>query len=165
MVKGKNGDRTKEFIFDIEAKNSDGSALNGMYNYIGSIKAGFESQSTDKPENGTLDFKNGKAQIKLKHGQQILIKNLPVNTQITVTEQNVKGYQTSYTVNEKQQATGKLTLVEDSMVDVVNEKSDIAATGITDNIRGIGAGLGMAAIAVLSFGGLALLRLKKGRKR
>lgn len=164
VVKGKNGDRTKEFIFDIEAKNSDGSALNGTYNYIGSIKAGFESQS-QKPENGTLDFKNGKAQIKLKHGQQILIKNLPVNTQITVTEQNVEGYQTSYTVNEKQQATGKLTLVEDSMVDVVNEKSDIAATGITDSMGGIGAGLGMAAIAVLSFGGLALLRLKKGRKR
>ena len=164
VVKGKNGDRTKEFIFDIEAKNSDGSALNGTYNYIGSIKAGFESQS-QKPENGTLDFKNGKARIKLKHGQQILIKNLPVNTQITVTEQNVEGYQTSYTVNEKQQATGKLTLVEDSMVDVVNEKSDIAATGITDSMGGIGAGLGMAAIAVLSFGGLALLRLKKGRKR
>lgn len=164
VVKGKNGDRTKEFIFDIEAKNSDGSALNGTYNYIGSIKAGFESQS-QKPENGTLDFKNGKAQIKLKHGQQILIKNLPVNTQITVTEQNVEGYQTSYTVNEKQQATGKLTLVEDSMVDVVNEKSDIAATGITDSMGGIGAGLGIVVIAVLSFGGLALLRLKKGRKR
>lgn len=164
VVKGKNGDRTKEFIFDIEAKNSDGSALNGTYNYIGSIKAGFESQS-QKPENGTLDFKNGKARIKLKHGQQILIKNLPVNTQITVIEQNVEGYQTSYTVNEKQQATGKLTLVEDSMVDVVNEKSDIAATGITDSMGGIGAGLGIAVIAVLSFGGLALLRLKKGRKR
>lgn len=164
VVKGKNGDRTKEFIFDIEAKNSDGSALNGTYNYIGSIKAGFESQS-QKPENGTLDFKNGKARIKLKHGQQILIKNLPVNTQITVTEQNVEGYQTSYTVNEKQQATGKLTLVEDSMVDVVNEKSDIAATGITDSMGGIGAGLGIVVIAVLSFGGLALLRLKKGRKR
>ena len=69
------------------------------------------------------------------------LKNLPVNTQITVTEQNVEGYQTSYTVNEKQQATGKLTLVEDSMVDVVNEKSDIAATGITDSMGGIGAGL------------------------
>lgn len=164
VVKGKNGDRTKEFIFDIEAKNSDESALNGKYNYIESIKAGFESQS-QKPEDGTLDFKNGKAQIKLKHGQQILIKNLPVNTQITVTEQNVKGYQTSYTVNEKHQATGKLTLVEDSMVDVVNEKSDIAATGITDSMGGIGAGLGVVVIAVLSFGGLALLRLKKGRKR
>ena len=51
------------------------------------------------------------------------------------------------------------------MVDVVNEKSDIAATGITDSMVGIGAGLGIVVIAVLSFGGLALLRLKKGRKR
>lgn len=51
------------------------------------------------------------------------------------------------------------------MVDVVNEKSDIAATGITDSMGGIGAGLGIAVIAVLSFAGLALLRLKKGRKR
>ena len=140
----------KEFVFDIQASDSGGQALNGDYSYIGSVKAGFDTQS-QKPDNGTLTFQNGKARITLKHGQQIQIKNLPVNAQITVTEQNKNG--------------GSLTLIKHSTVDVVNEKSDIAATGITDNIRGIGAGLGMAAIAVLSFGGLALLRLKKGRKR
>ena len=88
-----------------------------------------------------------------------------VIAQITVTEREVEGYQTSYTVNGANKSEGSLTLIKHSTVDVVNKKSDIAATGITDDIRGIGAGLGMAAIAVLSFGGLALLRLKKGRKR
>ena len=122
----------------------------------------FRSQ---KPDTGTLTFQNGNAQIKLKHGQQIQIKNLPVNAQITVTEQSAEGYKTSYTVNGENKNGGSLTLIKHSTVDVVNKKSDIAATGITDNIRGTGAGLGMAAIAVLSFGGLALLRLKKGRKR
>ena len=164
MVEGKSGDRTKEFVFDIQASDSGGQELNGNYSYIGSVKAGFETQS-EKPKDNTLTFKNGKAQITLKHGQQIRIKNLPVNATITVTEQNAEGYNTSYTVNGENKKGGSLTLIKHSTVDVVNEKSDIAATGITDNIRGIGAGLGMAAIAVLSFGGLALLRLKKGRKR
>lgn len=164
VVEGKAGDRTKEFVFDIQASDSGGKALNGDYSYIGSVKAGFDTQS-QKPDNGTLTFQNGKARITLKHGQQIQIKNLPVNAQITVTEQSAKGYQTSYTVNGENKNGGSLTLIKHSTVDVVNKKSDIAATGITDDIRGIGAGLGMAAIAVLSFGGLALLRLKKGRKR
>lgn len=164
VVEGKAGDRTKEFVFDIQASDSGGKALNGDYSYIGSVKAGFDTQS-QKPDNGTLTFQNGKARITLKHGQQIQIKNLPVNAQITVTEQSAKGYQTSYTVNGENKNGGSLTLIKHSTVDVVNKKSDIAATGITDDIRGIGAGLGMVAIAVLSFGGLALLRLKKGRKR
>lgn len=164
VVEGKAGDRTKEFVFDIQASDSGGKALNGDYSYIGSVKAGFDTQS-QKPDNGTLTFQNGKARITLKHGQQIQIKNLPVNAQITVTEQSAKGYQTSYTVNGENKNGGSLTLIKHSTVDVVNKKSDIAATGITDDIRGIGAGLGMTAIAVLSFGGLALLRLKKGRKR
>ena len=164
VVKGKAGDRTKEFVFDIQASDSGGKALNGDYSYIRSVKAGFDTQS-QKPDDGTLTFQNGKARITLKHGQQIRIKNLPVNAQITVTERRAEGYQPSYTVNGKNKNEGSLTLIKHSTVDVVNEKSDIAATGITDNIRGIGAGLGMAAIAVLSFGGLALLRLKKGKKR
>lgn len=164
VVEGKAGDRTKEFVFYIQASDSGGNALNGAYSFIGSVKTGFDTQS-QKPNDGTLTFQNGNAQIKLKHGQQIQIKNLPVNAQITVTEQSAEGYQTSYTVNGENKKGGSLTLIKHSTVDVVNEKSDIAATGITDNIRGIGAGLGMAAIAVLSFGGLALLRLKKGRKR
>ena len=164
VVEGKAGDRTKEFVFDIQASDSGGNALNGAYSYIRSVKTGVDTKS-QKPNDGTLTFQNGKAQITLKHGQQIQIKNLPVNAQITVTEQKAEGYQTSYTVNGEKENNGTLTLIQHSTVDVVNKKSDIAATGITDNIRGIGAGLGMAAIAVLSFGGLALLRLKKGRKR
>lgn len=164
VVEGKAGDRTKEFVFDIQAEDPSGTVLNGDYNYIGSVKTGLETQS-QKPKDGTLTFQNGKAQIKLKHGQQILIKDLPVNTKITVTEQSVDGYQISYTVNGSKQEAGNLILTANSSVDVTNKKSDIAETGITDYMTGMGAGLGLAVIVVLSFGGLALLRLKKGRKR
>ena len=164
VVEGKAGDRTKEFVFDIRAEDYNGIELKGDYRYIGSVKKGFETQS-QKPQDGTLTFQNGKAQIRLKHGQQILIKDLPVNAKITVTEQSVDGYQISYTVNGSKQDAGNVTLTDHSFVDVINKKSDIAETGITDHSAGIGAGLGIAVIAVLSFGGLAFLRLKKGRKR
>ena len=38
VVEGKAGDRTKEFVFDIQASDSGGKALNGDYSYIGSVK-------------------------------------------------------------------------------------------------------------------------------
>lgn len=164
VVEGKSGDRTKEFVFDIQAKDSNGTVLNGVYNCIGSVKTEFETQS-QKPDYNTLTFQNGAAQIRLKHGQQLQIKDLPVKAGITVTEQSVDGYHISYTVNGSMQDAGNVTLTEHSFVDVTNKKSDIAETGITDYMTGMGAGLGIAVIAVLSFGGLAFLRLKKGRKR
>ena len=78
-------------MFDIQASDSGGNALNGTYSYIGSVKTGFATKS-QKPNDGTLTFQHGNARITLKHGQQIQIKNLPVNAQITVTEQSAEGY-------------------------------------------------------------------------
>lgn len=48
VVKGKAGDRTKEFVFDIQASDSGGKALNGDYSYIRSVKAGFDTQSQNQ---------------------------------------------------------------------------------------------------------------------
>ncbi|MDO4444892.1 MAG: hypothetical protein Q4C97_05070 [Bacillota bacterium] len=164
VVEGKYGDHTKEFIFDIQAADSSGNALTGDYNYIGSVKQGYEDQA-QSPKDGTLTFKEGKAQIKLKHGQQITIQNVPVNAKITVIERKADGYTTSYTVNGEKKNTGELILTKNSTVDVTNEKSDIADTGITNKISGVRTGIGIVVIAILSFGALALLRLKKERKR
>lgn len=164
VVEGSLGDRTKEFTFDIEAKDSNGILLNGDYNYIGSIKQGYEGQS-QIPQNGILAFKDGHAQVKLKHGQQITIKNLAVNTEIKVTEVEEEGYITSYVVNGQPQDDGRLILAESSTVDVVNQKKEIPNTKVTNHTEGNHWGLGVAAVAGLSFSALYLLRLKKERQK
>ena len=165
VVEGKYGDRTKDFTFDIQATDSEGKPLNGTYAYTGSVKQDNGNQAQQSPQNGTLTFQDGKAQIQLKHSQQITIEDLPVKAKIVVTEQDYKDYKTSYTVNAEKKDKGELTLIKDSSVDVTNEKSDIAETGITNSIGGSSAGLGIALMAVIAFGALAFLRLKKGQKK
>lgn len=165
VVEGKYGDRTKDFTFDIQATDSEGKPLNGTYAYTGSVKQDNGNQTQQPPQNSTLTFQAGKAQIQLKHSQQITIEDLPVNAKIVVTEQDYKDYKTSYTVNAEKKDKGELTLIKDSSVDVTNEKSDIAETGITNSIGGSSAGLGIALMAVIAFGALAFLRLKKGQKK
>lgn len=163
VVEGKHGDRTKEFTFDIQAYDNEGNAINGEYNYIGGVKNGYEQQA-ETPSNGTVTFHNGKGSVKLTHGQQITIKNLPVNSKITVTEQSADGYAVSYIVNGDNKTTGELILTKNSVVDVTNTYGDIADTGIKDSTGGIALGLGIVLISILSFGILHLFRSRKGLK-
>lgn len=162
IVDGKYGDRGKEFTFTIQVDDGDGNPLNGDYSYIGSIKQGYEQQSV-QPQDGTITFRDGKGQIKLTHGQQITIKNLPVNAKIIVTEQAADGYTIKYTINGENKNHGELTLTQHSVVDVTNVKGDIPDTGITNSVNGIVLGFGLASIGVLSFAVLYLLRLRKER--
>lgn len=81
-VEGTDGDKKKAWEFTIELKNADGMALNGNFDYKGESIEG-----VDQPTGGTLTFGNdGKATIRLKHGQKITIENIPVNVTYTVTE-------------------------------------------------------------------------------
>ena len=163
VVEGKHGDRTKEFTFDMQAYDNEGNAINGEYSYIGGVKAGYEQQA-EAPSNGTITFHNGKGSVKLTHGQQITIKNLPVNAKITVTEQSADGYAVSYIVNGDNKTTGELILTKNSAVDVTNTYGDIADTGVKDSTGGIALGLGIVLIGILSFGILHLFRSRKGLK-
>ena len=101
---------------------------------MGSIRDGYEQEST-KPLDNTIQFKNGKAQILLSHGQQITIKDLPLNCTYTVAEkeENQDNYTTTYN-NQSEQATG--TLDKDTEVYVVNNKEFVPDTGITDRTHG-----------------------------
>lgn len=89
-VGGADGDKEKLWRFTIELKKA-GAPLNGTF----SCKGG-SFDGVNPPEDGTLEFVDGKADIYLKHGQTIAIENLPVNVDYIVTEDEAgeKGYET-----------------------------------------------------------------------
>lgn len=93
-VAGNAGETGREWNFTIELKNANGTALSGDFHYEG------ESIVTDvtPPTGGKLTFdSDGKATIRLKHGQKITIKGIPANATYTVTETeaNKEGYGTT----------------------------------------------------------------------
>ena len=89
-VGGADGDKEKLWRFTIELKEA-GAPLNGTF----SCKGG-SFDGVNPPEDGTLEFVDGKADIYLKHGQTIAIENLPVNVDYIVTEDEAgkNGYET-----------------------------------------------------------------------
>ena len=92
-----------------------GNPINDQYVYVGSVYPGQENQ-VSKPEDGILEFTDGKAQIQLSHGQQITIKNLPYQSRYTVTEVEQHGYTVIYNKGVKPENdllnTDKLVFVE-----------------------------------------------------
>ncbi|MDO4664450.1 MAG: DUF5979 domain-containing protein, partial [Erysipelotrichaceae bacterium] len=118
VVTGAAGDQTKKFNFAIELKDQNGNPVNGEYAYIGSIYPGHENEA-NKPEDGVLQFIDGKAQIQLSHGQQITIKDLPYQSRYTVTETDQEGYDTTYNKGAKPE---NALLDEDKSVFVENYK-------------------------------------------
>lgn len=88
-VAGNAGETGREWEFTIELKNANGTALSGDFHYEG------ESIVTDvtPPTGGKLTFdSDGKATIRLKHGQKITIKGIPANATYTVTETEANDY-------------------------------------------------------------------------
>lgn len=119
-VEGDKADKNKKFTFIVEIKQADGTPLEGEYQYVGSVKAGCEGES-EAPQDGTLNFKNGKATIKLSHGQQVTIQGIPFKSTYIVTEKeaNQDDYVTTYNQSGTP-ATGKLD--KDAEVHVLNGK-------------------------------------------
>lgn len=161
VVKGEAGDKTKQFTFEISINDAEGNPLNGTYTCVGSIREGYEQEST-KPLDNTIEFKNGKAQILLSHGQQVTIKDLPLNCIYTVAEkeENQDNYITTYN-DQSEQAAG--TLDKTAEVHVVNSREFVTDTGITDRTHS-----SMLVSSVISALGIFVLIgsyvLRKGRK-
>lgn len=88
-VAGNAGDTGREWEFTIELMNANGTALSGDFHYEGeSIVTG-----VTPPTGGKLTFDiDGKATIRLKHGQKITIKGIPANATYTVTETEANDY-------------------------------------------------------------------------
>ncbi len=91
-VAGNAGEIGREWKFTIELKNANGTALSGDFHYEGeSIVTG-----VTPPTGGKLTFDiDGKATIRLKHGQKITIKGIPANVTYTVTEDKADDYVTT----------------------------------------------------------------------
>ena len=78
LVTGAFGERTKEFAFSVTLHNANPALLNDV-EFTGVT-------STDSKES-----------FKLKHGQLVTLKNIPVDTTITVTETDADEYKTKAT--------------------------------------------------------------------
>ena len=104
VVTGAFGERTKEFNFSVKL-TKDGADVTGW------------SHST---VNGTsLDS------FTLKHGQQVELKNIPIDTTITVTEKDAKDYDTSATnYNVAQNKTFVYEVVADENGNAVLKSKD-----------------------------------------
>ena len=77
------------FTFKIEIELKDGTKLNGSL----TAKQNNGKDITETP----IEFKDGKAQVQLKHGETVQLMNLPAGAKYKVTEQTESGYTTSVT--------------------------------------------------------------------
>ena len=108
--------KDREFTFVITLKNSDGAPVTGTFNYEGETVSG-QDEGVTAPKNGSLEFRDGSAEITLSHGQAIRLKDLPTGSLYTVEEKESEGYTPSYN-GSKEAASG--TLSKDAEVGVVN---------------------------------------------
>ena len=147
-VNGNMGDRNREFDFTVQAQNSKGQQV-----------------SVDGTYEGIL-VQNGR--FKLKHGQSLVIPELPYGVTCTVTESipEEEGYTTTVKVNNGGEMNSKTVTVENmdtaAVIDFTNTKTLNVPTGIfTDNLPYLMM-LAMAAIGLTGFG-RSRKRVKKSR--
>lgn len=147
-VSGNMGDRNREFDFTVQAQNSKGQQV-----------------SVDGTYEGIL-VQNG--QFKLKHGQSLVIPELPYGVTCTVTESipEEEGYTTTVKVDGGEEKSSKTVTVENmntaAVIDFTNTKTLNVPTGIfTDNLPYLMM-LAMAAIGLTGFG-RSRKRVKKSR--
>ncbi len=147
-VSGNMGDRNREFDFTVQAQNSKGQQV-----------------SVDGTYEGIL-VQNGR--FKLKHGQSLVIPELPYGVTCTVTESipEEEGYTTTVKVDGGEEKNSKTVIVENmntaAVIDFTNTKTLNVPTGIfTDNLPYLMM-LAMAAIGLTGFG-RSRKRVKKSR--
>ena len=147
-VNGNMGDRNREFDFTVQAQNSEGQPV-----------------SVDGTYEGIL-VQDG--QFKLKHGQSLVIPELPYGVTCTVTENipEEEGYTTTVKVDGGEEKSSKTVTVENmntaAVIDFTNTKTLNVPTGIfTDNLPYLMM-LAMAAIGLTGFS-WRKKRVKKSR--
>ena len=103
VVVGNGGDAARDFIFTIKLKAASGKTLADSYSYTdtaGNKQTLSLSDAGDGEKKGTLT---------LKHGQSVIIEDVPTGTNYTITEEPVSGvhpeYTVSYRVNDEQNPT------------------------------------------------------------
>lgn len=108
-VTGKKGDTTKLFNFTLNMSKTD-----RKYPYYIEETADGENYEVLDDSYGTIE--NGVLEIQLKHNQRVVIRDVFIDTEFNVTEEEVKDYTTKYSFNDKREnkgvATDNITIVE-----------------------------------------------------
>lgn len=167
-VIGNGGDKSKEFTFEIELNFWDTLTHKEPIKYEGSVLEKYKDE-VEAPEDGILNFDpiTKKATIKLKHGQQVTLKNILYTPNLMYTvkelEENQDGYKTTYN-DVATPATGECT--NHIKVNVKNSKEGTQPpTGIVENHKGTGVLIGMSALGLLLVAIGYISRLRKGIKQ
>lgn len=142
-----------KFVFNGVEYDTEEAAENAAKAACIAPKAG---QQIIADENGDVTFK-----VYLHHGQEAVLKGLPVGATYTVAETAAAGYETKYNVKVGAEDAVEMEAVadeeigaEDVEVDTINRRNGILPTGV---IMSIGAPLAIGALAT----GLFLARRKK----
>ena len=167
-VIGNGGDKSKEFTFEIELNFWDTLTHKEPIKYEGSVLEKYKDE-VEAPEDGILNFDpiTKKATIKLKHGQQVTLKNILYTPYLMYTvkelEENQDGYKTTYNGVDAP-ATGECT--NHIVVRVKNTKEGTPPpTGIVENHKGTGVLIGMSMLGLLLVVIGYMSRLRKGIKQ
>lgn len=154
-VTGDFGDKTKKFNFTIQLKDGAGKPVTGKYPFSGYAT----EDGIAEPAGGKLTFdKEGKTTLQLSHGQKITINDIPYGVSYTITEQEEKGYDTTYSGKNQ---TG--TIQTDTSVSVVNHMEYVPPTGIGDtDTRAAGGVAAVSAGAMLLLLTVSLFRRRRG---
>lgn len=167
-VIGNGGDKSKEFTFEIELNFWDTLTHKEPIKYEGSVLEKYKDE-VEAPEDGILNFDpiTKKATIKLKHGQQVTLKNILYTPNLMYTvkelEENQDGYKTTYN-DADVPATGEC--IDHIVVRVKNTKEGTPPpTGIVENHKGTGVLIGMSALGLLLVAIGYISRLRKGIKQ
>lgn len=127
-VTGEMGDKTKAFEFEITLTDVEGTPVTDT----------FSSTSIDDSgeHTGTVEFKDGKAVVTLRHGEQIIIKDLPSGASYCVIETNSGDYTVSYNgeadYGNENGFSGSLENCKNT-VEVVNRLDKVPVTGMMDH--------------------------------
>lgn len=90
-----------EFTFTLTMTNAGDEEMNAQYS----------AEGTGAPASGTIEFVGGKAELKLRDGQSVTIRNLPTGACVKVTESDIAGqtYTTTYAIDGGTPVSGKET--------------------------------------------------------
>lgn len=177
VVKGENGDKEKQFSFEVKITSKTGRQVDGVYRAT-------LRQDDEVLNHKKVRFTDNKTEFKLSHGQSITIEDLPKGCSYTVTEReaNHDGYHTTYN-GKKKAATGRLkTETEVEIVNLKNKRklfptlpseitptkptaptettdstdtpvsNNVPNTGVAENTQGTGALIAVGAAGLLLLG-------------
>ena len=120
------------------------------------------SDASDDPDNITVTFTNGKADVKLRHGETLVIPDLTLGTTYSVSEPPVAGYSPTITADKGESVVHDNTVegvVNDNTVSFLNTREGTVPTGVT--VGWISSG----SVLLLSVGAFLLLLRKKANTR